>query len=52
MGIGVPLAFISYVLLLHRENLLKIEFVLLVFVGVIPGLILYAVMLKDNLPET
>jgi len=51
MGFGVPLAFISYVLLLHRKNLLKIEFVLLVFVGVIPGLILYAVLLKDDPPE-
>lgn len=51
MGIGIPLTFISYIWLLHRENLFKIEFVFLVLVGIFPGFLLYASLIKPDPPE-
>jgi hypothetical protein len=40
MGIGVPIAITSYVVLFNRTALLKVELVLPVMVGLFPGILL------------
>lgn len=46
MGIGVPVAITSYVVLFNRTSLLKIELILPVLLGLLPGMILRAIIDK------
>lgn len=48
MGIGVPLAFILYIGLLQRQSLMKIEFCILVLIGVFPGAVLRAGLIGEK----
>ncbi|MBW4474396.1 MAG: hypothetical protein KME45_29075 [Stenomitos rutilans HA7619-LM2] len=52
MGIGVPLALTAYVLLFHRHTLFKIECVLPLMIGTLPGFLLYVALMKPVKPES
>jgi hypothetical protein len=48
MGIGVPFVLLWYIELLKRDGLYKVEMILIMLIGAIPGLLLRMVMIKDT----